>query len=274
MPEPCGICLPQTQSTVTRLVHQNSGFHSWELITKTRNMEIRSLKTVLGHKVLFPLGTPCRALTRVPVVLLCLWGHGVCWHLGWLPGTQARGNDSRKRAVTAGAEHVTGASGTPRSSAQPRQARTRCHYEMKCLATLWFVPLTFCHFIEPSFVFVGTPRCAARVQILVGAAGMSELPKLEAKLNCFAIQILLVFSPGMVNLFISDWKWGLQGPSVVLSQCLQVVRAQSISPKEDPVLEGGAHHLWNPCSLFPCWITRAEPFFLSMLYLGQGCKNC
>lgn len=64
MPEPCGICLPQTQSTVTRLVHQNSGFHSWELITKTRNMEIRSLKTVLGHKVLFPLGTPCRALTR------------------------------------------------------------------------------------------------------------------------------------------------------------------------------------------------------------------
>lgn len=171
-------------------------------------------------------------------------------------GQQERGNDSRKRELTACAEHVRGASGTPRFPGKPRKARLRFYYEMRrrmtgyalvCLPGLLSAE-------RVRFCLCGYPQVGWLCTNSDGGWRVArDSPAL--KLNCFVIPILLVFSPGKVNLFISDRKWELQGPSVALyRQCLQAVRAQVaqiICPKEKD-LKGGAHHLWNPRSLFPC----------------------
>lgn len=157
---------------------------------------------------------------------------------------------------TACAGHVTGASGTPRFPGEPRKASPRFYYEI-CLKRVGYTlsPLIFWQSRESSSVFVGTPKCAWHVHILLGARGLPELPTLEAELNYLCHSNFASLFPKMVNLFISEWKWELRGPSVVFcSQCSQAVRAQvaqSVCPTQKH-LEGGAHHLWNPSSLLPC----------------------
>lgn len=176
MSEVCGICSPQTQSTVTRSVHQNSGFHSRELVTKTRKGETGSWKPAEAQS----------GVSSPRAQSWCLWGHGVCWH----PGPAARDRGTRKWLTESRGHRECGTRhrrfrhpSVPRRTTEGQPTFLLRNVPKNGWLHFGLSSLIFCQSRESSFVFVGTPKCAGPVQILLGAGGLAELPTLGAELN-------------------------------------------------------------------------------------------
>lgn len=242
MSEVCGICFPQTQSTVTRLVHQNSGFRSRELVSEMRKGENRSLKR----------GEVQRVISSVHQ----LQSTGSGCPGAAVPSGGQRARDSRNEEMTQGNESSLLVQNTSEALPAPlvsqeSHGRRGYVFTTKCaggwLATLWFASPVSCQLRESGFVFVGTPKWAGCVQTLTGAGGLPELPNLEAELLCHS---------RFASLFPWEGEFVHLRPEMGVARSLSCLIQTVLTSSEG---SGGPKHLskrerperWSPSPLEP-----------------------